>query len=44
MSPQPLPHMPETSWYYHVAYTIALSIYVLYAISLLTRRRRLRAK
>jgi hypothetical protein len=43
-SPPPIHHMPETSTYYHVAYTIALTIYALYAISLITRRRRLRAK
>jgi hypothetical protein len=36
--------MPETSSYYHLAYTIALSIYAAYAISLYTRRRRLRAR
>jgi hypothetical protein len=36
--------MPETSAYYHVAYTVALSIYTLYAISIVARRRRLRSK
>jgi hypothetical protein len=36
--------MPETSSYYHVAYTLALGIYAAYAISLYVRRRRLRAK
>lgn len=34
--------MPETSAYYHVAYTIALSIYGLYAISLYVRKKKLR--
>lgn len=34
--------MPETSAYYHVAYTIALSIYALYAVSLWVRRKRVR--
>jgi hypothetical protein len=34
--------MPETSSYYHVAYAIALSIYVAYAFSLYIRRRRVR--
>ena len=34
--------MPDTSGYYHAAYTIALSIYVLYALSLYERRKRLR--
>ena len=34
--------MPETSAYYHVAYTIALSIYSLYAISLWVRKKRVR--
>ena len=34
--------MPDTSAYYHVAYTIALSIYALYAISLWLRRKRVR--
>jgi len=36
--------MPETSSYYHVAYTVALGIYAIYAASLYLRRRRLRAK
>jgi hypothetical protein len=36
--------MPDTSAYYHLAYTIALSIYTLYAISLFVRRRRVRSK
>jgi hypothetical protein len=35
--------MPETSSYYHLAYTIALGIYTVYAISLYVRRKRLRA-
>jgi len=34
--------MPETSAFYHVAYTIALSIYALYGISIWMRRKRLR--
>ena len=43
---QPLPWitMPETSGYYHVAYTIALGIYALYALSLYIRRNRLRPR
>ena len=36
--------MPETSSYYHVAYTVALSIYSLYALSLYIRRKRLKVK
>jgi hypothetical protein len=36
------PRMPETSFYYHVAYTVALGIYAVYAVSLYTRRKRLR--
>jgi hypothetical protein len=36
--------MPETSSYYHVAYTVALSIYALYGISLYLRRKRLKGK
>jgi hypothetical protein len=36
--------MPETSAYYHVAYTIALSIYALYGISLYVRGRGLRSR
>jgi hypothetical protein len=42
--PPPPRHMPETSSYYHIAYGVALSIYALYALSLYTRRRRLRPK
>lgn len=34
--------MPETSSYYHLAYTIALGIYGVYALSLYIRRKRLR--
>ena len=34
--------MPDTSIYYHVAYAIALAIYVLYGVSLWVRRKRLR--
>ena len=37
-------HMPETSSYYHVAYTIALGIYALYALSLYVRRKRVRSR
>jgi hypothetical protein len=36
--------MPETSSYYHLAYTVALSIYTLYAVSLYVRRKGLRDK
>ena len=36
--------MPETSSYYHVAYTVALGIYAAYAISLYVRRKRLRVR
>jgi hypothetical protein len=34
--------MPDTSTYYHVAYTLALGIYTLYGLSLYVRRRNLR--
>ena len=34
--------MPDTSAYYHIAYTVALSIYAAYAVSLFVRRKRLR--
>jgi len=34
--------MPETSFYYHLAYTIALGIYAAYALSLYIRRKRVR--
>jgi len=34
--------MPDTSAYYHIAYTIALSIYAGYAFSLYFRRKRVR--
>lgn len=34
--------MPETSTYYHIAYTVALTIYVLYGVSLWARRKRVR--
>lgn len=34
--------MPETSIYYHLAYTFALGIYAAYAVSLYIRRRRVR--
>jgi hypothetical protein len=36
--------MPDTSAYYHLAYTIALGIYVAYALSLYLRRKRVRAE
>jgi hypothetical protein len=36
--------MPETSTYYHLAYTIALGIYAAYGLSLYLRRQRVRAK
>ena len=39
----PLP-MPETSTYYHIAYTIALGIYCAYAFSLYARRKRLKGR
>lgn len=35
--------MPETSFYYHLAYTVALGIYALYGLSLYVRRKRVRA-
>jgi hypothetical protein len=34
--------MPETSFYYHLAYIAALGIYGAYALSLYVRRKRLR--
>lgn len=34
--------MPETSAYYHIAYTVALSIYAAYAVSLYVRRKRVK--
>lgn len=36
--------MPETSAYYHLAYTVALGIYAAYGFSLYVRRKRVRAK
>lgn len=33
--------MPDTSAYYHIAYTLALGIYVAYALSLYLRRKKL---
>jgi hypothetical protein len=36
--------MPETSAYYHLAYTVALGIYAAYAFGLYVRRKRVRAK
>jgi hypothetical protein len=35
--------MPETSFYYHLAYTVALGIYTAYALSLYIRRKRVRS-
>ncbi len=40
---RPLSPMPETSFYYHLAYTVALGIYALYGLSLYVRRKRVRA-
>lgn len=34
--------MPDTSFYYHLAYVIALGIYAAYAVSLYLRRKRVR--
>jgi hypothetical protein len=36
--------MPDTSAFYHLAYTIALGIYAAYGLSLYLRRKRLRAR
>jgi hypothetical protein len=36
--------MPETSAYYHLAYTIALGIYAAYGLSLYLRRKGVRGK
>jgi hypothetical protein len=36
--------MPETSAYFHAAYTIALGIYAAYALSLYVRLQRVRGK
>jgi hypothetical protein len=36
--------MPETASYYHVAYTIALTIYAAYGWTLYARLKRLRNK
>ena len=41
---QPRSSMPETSSYYHVAYSVALGIYAAYALSLYLRRKRLRVR
>ncbi len=35
--------MPETSAFYHIAYTVALGIYAAYGLSLYLRRKRLGA-
>jgi hypothetical protein len=35
--------MPETSFYYHLAYALAFVIYGTYALSLYVRRKRLKA-
>lgn len=42
--PQTRNTMPDTSAYYHVAYTIALGVYAAYALRLYLRRKRLRPK
>jgi hypothetical protein len=34
--------MPETSFYYHLAYIIALGIYAAYGVTLYLRRKRVR--
>jgi len=34
--------MPETSFYYHLAYVMAFGIYGAYALSLYIRRKRLK--
>lgn len=39
---QPQSTMPETSFYYHLAYAVALGIYVVYGLSLYIRRKRVR--
>jgi hypothetical protein len=39
---QRLAMMPETSFYYHLAYTIALGIYAGYGLNLYIRRKRVR--
>jgi hypothetical protein len=44
LSPLRLPWMPETSAYYHIAYTVALGIYTLYAVSLYVRRNKVRRR
>jgi Mg2+ and Co2+ transporter CorA len=44
LSPLHLITMPETSAYYHIAYTIALGIYLLYAVSLYVRRKKVRSR
>jgi hypothetical protein len=36
--------MPDTTAYYHVAYTIALGIYGAYALSLYVRRKKVRRR
>jgi len=36
--------MPDTSFYYYLAYASALGLYGLYALSLYLRRKRLRGK
>ena len=42
LQPQQPSTMPETSSYYHLAYTIALGIYAAYALSLHVRRKHVR--
>jgi len=34
--------MPDNAFYYHVAYAAAIAIYVMYALSLVKRKRSLR--
>ncbi len=36
--------MPDTTFYYHLAYVSGLGIYALYALSLYLRRKRLRGE
>lgn len=36
--------MPETSFYYYVAYTVSLGIYLVYGLSLYMRRNRMRIR
>jgi hypothetical protein len=36
--------MPDTAFYYHLAYVSALGIYALYGLSIYLRHKRLRGK